>query len=446
MEIVDQFLEQNGLEKGYRAIKVDQGGELAHSTAFAKLVEKHDYVPEPTGPDSAAQNGLAERQNGTLAVMTQALLYGAGLHPKFWSAALFHAVYLKNRRWHRMLNKTPLEARFGHPSDILHLRVFGSLVKAIKSGKRRAKLDRHSFRGVFLGYTETDKNVHYYDVDTSMDKTARHVVYDKAHYTVDQRPLMAAMLYHLGYEMAYGVDGDRIADTAVATPVCYPTMPCGPLRDCSEACSTHLSERLVAEPDLDAIRHAEAGPVAAAAARVTMTSPWTWEDVQQVEVSTDPFSASFDEWVTVMGMHPTLRLVLEEDDGGLLCLKDVAQGTALARLKRWRTCLWYAYLREINGQPVRSINDVKSVVWEARKWQTERLVLTFTHCEVPPGVTLEGIPQLCMDQMNTVWQHLVGMQKDAVTSNGVVMRQATIHCARLDLDQLRHVTRIQAVV
>ncbi len=58
------------------------------------------YKVEPTGADSPSQNGQAEKWNNTFAVTTRALLYGASLAPKYWSAALLHAVYLHNRRVH----------------------------------------------------------------------------------------------------------------------------------------------------------------------------------------------------------------------------------------------------------------------------------------------------------------------------------------------------------
>ena len=50
-------------------------------------MEKHLYMVEPTGADSPSQNGGAEKWNDTLAVTTRALLYGASLPVKYWSAA-----------------------------------------------------------------------------------------------------------------------------------------------------------------------------------------------------------------------------------------------------------------------------------------------------------------------------------------------------------------------
>jgi hypothetical protein len=59
---------------------------------------------------------------------------------------------------------------------------FGSLVTSRVSGDRLAKLNRHAFHGVFLGYTAPDLNVRYYNHTSGRIKTARHDVFDGTHY------------------------------------------------------------------------------------------------------------------------------------------------------------------------------------------------------------------------------------------------------------------------
>jgi hypothetical protein len=41
-------------------------------------------------------------------------------------------------------------------------------------GKRRSKLDRHDFKGIFLEYTATDKNIIYLDMDYGRVKPSHH--------------------------------------------------------------------------------------------------------------------------------------------------------------------------------------------------------------------------------------------------------------------------------
>ena len=168
---------------GNGVIRTDQGGELARSAAYwALMLNTFSYVVEPTGADSPSQNGGAEIYNNKLAVKTRTLLYGAGLPAKFWSIALLHSVYLHNRLVHSATNKTPYEGWYGHKPDITHLKTFGSRVCVKRTGSRRCKLDRHDFTGIFLGYTATDQNIIYLDLDFGIVKSCHHAIFVEAWY------------------------------------------------------------------------------------------------------------------------------------------------------------------------------------------------------------------------------------------------------------------------
>lgn len=113
-EIVSAFLRQYGNTDGYKAVRVDQGGKLGWLGAFAAAVADAGYSVEPTGANAPNQNGKAEQFNRTFGNTMRTLLYMTGLPPKFWSAALVHAAYLKNRWWHRAIWQMPYQAFHGH--------------------------------------------------------------------------------------------------------------------------------------------------------------------------------------------------------------------------------------------------------------------------------------------------------------------------------------------
>ncbi len=98
LEIICLFLRTFGRDKNVGGfIRCDQGKELARSHTLVDMaLTEFSYKVEPTGANSPSQNGQAEKWNDTFAVTTRALLYGAALEPKYWSAALLHAVYLHN--------------------------------------------------------------------------------------------------------------------------------------------------------------------------------------------------------------------------------------------------------------------------------------------------------------------------------------------------------------
>jgi hypothetical protein len=109
----------------------------------------HDFncVVKPTGADSPSQNGTVEIYNCHLAVKVWTLIYMSSLHPKFWSAALLHTVYLYNHLVHSVTHKTPLKGHFGVKPDFSSLKRFGARVCAKHTRKQRSKLDQHNFSG-----------------------------------------------------------------------------------------------------------------------------------------------------------------------------------------------------------------------------------------------------------------------------------------------------------
>jgi hypothetical protein len=73
-------------------------------------------------------------------------------------------------------------------------------------GTRAAKLDAHTAAGIFLGYTPTEKNIYYQDINTLCIKSATHVTFDEANYTVPKVLISPAMalLQELGYYQQAG--------------------------------------------------------------------------------------------------------------------------------------------------------------------------------------------------------------------------------------------------
>ncbi len=112
------------------------------------------------------------------------LLHSANLGPEYWSFALTHAVYLKNRLPHAATGETPHLSYTGYKPNATHLRVFGCPVFVKNPGRRPYKLDLHTATGRFLGYTATNKNIIYIDDVTKRIKIATHCVFDEAGVTL----------------------------------------------------------------------------------------------------------------------------------------------------------------------------------------------------------------------------------------------------------------------
>ena len=187
----------------HRTIRCDQG-ELASSNKFKNMIKEEGFTLEVTGSNNSKQNGMAERPHRTLAQMVRCVLHSSGLGPEYWSYALLHCVYMKNRLPHKSINKTPFEALTGNKPDLTNSRIFGSRVVAQIPRSRTGKLDSNNVaQGIFVGFTGTDKNVWYIDDHTKRPKIGSWVDFDEAHMSIPQQmaPLAAQALQRVGYHL-----------------------------------------------------------------------------------------------------------------------------------------------------------------------------------------------------------------------------------------------------
>lgn len=411
VELVSLFLTTYGrpFEQG-GFIRCDQGGELARSTRFVDtMLHKFNYRVEATGADSPSQNGGAERWNRTFAVTVHTLLYGAGLDAKYWSAALQHAVYLHNRRVHSATGMTPYEGWWGVKPDLRHLRTFGSRVCVKKPGARSAKLDRHSFRGIFLGYTATDNNVLYLDLDTGLVKTSHHVVFDEAWYLQPQRPPFAQLLYDLGLCSEAQPTPSPMSQPIPEAP--WPKLP--PIdwvpQSTKDARFLHLpfgmfpsggvveptvatggTTRSSSEPSLQHLSDPQ----------LAMTYNIHQSVTSQVYMSPTPFHAAFEEILDLRKFdwtrhHSAGLMLLSHSDR--VYLGGMSKSTPGSRIPRWISRLKGACLLAVDGVKVKSVEEVHSVF--RRLWNdgAKDCILLFAHHEVKNGLTNKGIPLLTRD-------------------------------------------------
>ena len=155
-----------------------------------------DFTITMTGARAVAQNAYAKSQNKYVANMMMCLLHAADLGSKCWSFALIHAVFINNRIPHTFINMAPYKAITGSRSDRSTLRKFGCWVYVRKPGDKKAKLDKHTSNGVFVGYTSTMKNVYYIENSTSVLKIRVRKLFNEAHFTSprSKQPIAAQAL------------------------------------------------------------------------------------------------------------------------------------------------------------------------------------------------------------------------------------------------------------
>ncbi len=226
LDILNEFFTRFGHAHG-GSVRTNQGGELACSFALSDLLlRNYHYVLEPTGADSPSKNGAVEIYNNKLAIRTRTLVYGSGLPAKYWSSALQHIVYLHNSLVHAVTKKIPFKGMYNAKPDISHLKLYGSRVCVRISGICRGKLDKHNFKGIFLGYTASDHNIVYLDLNSGVIKRSRHAQFDKAWYLNESCSPAAQLLYEIGLVSDMPTNNNPDKDVAQATP-CAPWPPEG---------------------------------------------------------------------------------------------------------------------------------------------------------------------------------------------------------------------------
>jgi hypothetical protein len=370
---------------------------------------------ENTGADSPNQNKQAEKWNDIFSVTVRVLLYGSGLPAIFWSVALLHAVYLHNRRVHKSILMTPFEAWNGFKPDLRQLRVFGSRVCVKRTGKRRSKLDRHDFTGIFLGYTATDENICYIDVESRIVKSSHHAIFDEAWYMQPKRPPFAQMLYDVGLEPDLQPH-DIVLDTNSIIP--QPPLPSkAPPTLPLHACHLPLPLRISSPPSTFTARAATTSanippftvqtsdvPTKRLEHEMIMVHDVSQKDVEMVYLSPSPFLDAFEETIDLrkadFTKFPTAGLECESVNGKLY-LRAMTPSSPAAKIRAWRSRLRNAHLIAINDTMISSLEELTNAFLLLGTSGARKCTMLLEHSAIREGLVETGIPQVNVDQLNS---------------------------------------------
>ena len=133
-----------------------------------------------TAPYSPQQNGVVEKQNGTVVAIACSLLKAKGLPGWLRGEVVATAVYLLNRSPTKgVKGMTPYEAWFGKKPAVHHLHTFGCIVYVKNTKPNLKKLEDRGQRMVFIGYEKGSKAYRAYDTTTGKVVITRDVVFDE---------------------------------------------------------------------------------------------------------------------------------------------------------------------------------------------------------------------------------------------------------------------------
>ena len=169
-------------------VRLDGGGDLGGCAEVLEIFENAGYSVETTAPASSSEIGQAERPHRSIADAIRTMLHAADLPYKFWPYALQYHVLIHNMLPHAGRELSAYEICSGKRPNVSLLRIFGCRIYVLPPKGRDSKLDVPARRGIFLGYKKSMRNAIYYDLDSNVVKTARHVAFDEGMQDVDTPP------------------------------------------------------------------------------------------------------------------------------------------------------------------------------------------------------------------------------------------------------------------
>jgi hypothetical protein len=195
-QVKDRFQEFLAWVKrqGYvvQMLNSDGGGEYsANETAkvlseFQRICVEHGITHNMTSPDTSSQNGISERLNRTLVEHATTVLHDAGLAREFWTLAVKHVAWVRNRIWHKALQLTdgaglsPFQALYGRTPKVSMAKVFGCDVWKLDMTVKKGSLQPKGKKGIFVGLSANRKGWLIFDPKTRTTRTSFHCSFDES--------------------------------------------------------------------------------------------------------------------------------------------------------------------------------------------------------------------------------------------------------------------------
>ena len=138
-----------------KVVRSDGGGE--YKGAFTAYCKTNGIVQEMTLPNSPWQNPVSERMNRTLLEMARSMIFQNNLNVNLWTAAIAHAVYLRNRIYSRYNEQIPIRAlKNDTVIDYTGILEFG--IKVLYKHQNN-KLNYKIREGIYLGVSPVQRGI-----------------------------------------------------------------------------------------------------------------------------------------------------------------------------------------------------------------------------------------------------------------------------------------------
>ncbi|KAF0729523.1 hypothetical protein Ae201684_012791 [Aphanomyces euteiches] len=172
-----------------RCLRSDNGGEYM-STDCTSYLDEHGIRHERTVPHTPQQNGVSERMNRTLVECARSMLHFSNAPLRFWSEAVLHAMYLRNRSYSASTpNGTPYERLYKTRPDLSTLRIFGCEAFTHVEQHDRSKFASKSLRTMYIGHEPDVKGYRLYCANPEKIIINRNVIFNESSCFFIDKPL-----------------------------------------------------------------------------------------------------------------------------------------------------------------------------------------------------------------------------------------------------------------
>ncbi|GKA02554.1 retrovirus-related pol polyprotein from transposon TNT 1-94, partial [Tanacetum coccineum] len=140
------------------SIRTDHGRKFDNEVQFRAFCDANGITHNFSAPRTPQSNGVVERKNHTLQVMSRTMLNEQSIAQKFWCNAVDTSTYILNRILIRtLLGKTSYELFKGKNPSLEYFKVFCIKCFILNTKDYLTKFDPKSTEGIFHGYSPNSK-------------------------------------------------------------------------------------------------------------------------------------------------------------------------------------------------------------------------------------------------------------------------------------------------
>jgi hypothetical protein len=174
-------------KKGWKVevLNSDGGGEYV-GEEIAKVCNDNGIEQQFTAPYTPQQNGISENMNRILTEHASCLLNDAIMNKRFWSLAMRHVCWVRNRMFASALKssdgkqRSPYQVLFGKNPPIGMLKVFGCDTWRLNHLHRSSSFEPRAFKGIHVGISATHKAWLIYDLKTKKIRLSYHCSFNES--------------------------------------------------------------------------------------------------------------------------------------------------------------------------------------------------------------------------------------------------------------------------